>query len=73
MVRSKCGIKLVDKKSTNNLMQMLVLNETIVQLGNANSSLCCRHLLRKVENKFLRWALDFKVKWTRKRGIGKPG
>ena len=32
MVRSKCGVKLVDKKLTNDLMQMLDLDEIIDQL-----------------------------------------
>ena len=33
MVRSICGVKLIDKKSTRYLMQMLDLNETIGQLA----------------------------------------
>ena len=32
-----CGVKLMDKKSTNDLMQMLDLNETMDQLAKANS------------------------------------
>ena len=35
MVRSMCGVKLMDKKLTKVLMQMLYLNETMDQLANA--------------------------------------
>ena len=32
-----CGVKLMDKKSTRDLIKMLHLNETIDQLARANS------------------------------------
>ena len=34
-MRSICGVKLMDKKSTNDLVQTLDLNETIDQLVRA--------------------------------------
>ena len=37
MVRNMCGVKLMDEKSTNDLMQMMDLNETIDQLARANN------------------------------------
>ena len=37
MVRSMCGVKLIDYKSTKDLMQMLHMNETMAQLARANS------------------------------------
>ena len=37
MVINMCGVKLMDKKSTKDLMWMLDLNETIDQLVRANS------------------------------------
>ena len=61
MVRSMCGVKLMDKKSTKDLMHKLDLNEPIDQLVNANSVRWYGHVLRKDNNKFLRRALDFKV------------
>ena len=61
-----CGVKLVDKKSTKDLMQVLDLNETIDQLAKANSVRWYGHVLRKDMNNFLRMALDVKVKGTRK-------
>ena len=58
----------MDKKSTKDLIQMLVMNETVDQLVKANSVRWYGHVLRKDRNNFLRRALDFNVKGTRKRG-----
>ena len=68
MVRSMCGVKLMDKKSTKDLMQMLHLNEAIDQLASVSSVRSYGHVLRTDKNNFLRRALYFKVKGTRKRG-----
>ena len=35
-MKSMCGVKLMDKESTKDLMQMLDLNESIDQLVKAN-------------------------------------
>ena len=56
----------MDKKSTKDLMQILDLNETIDQLAKANSVRW--YVLRNDKNNFLRRALDYEVKGTRKRG-----
>ena len=68
MVRNMCGVKLMDKKSTKHLMQMLELNEAIDQQAKANSVCCYGNVLRKDKTNFLRRALDFKVKGKMKRG-----
>ena len=68
MVRNICGVKLVDKKSTKEIMQMQDLNETIDQLVKANSARWYGHVLRKDKNYYLRRTLDFKVKGTMKWG-----
>ena len=44
--------KLVDKKMTKDLMQMLDLEETVDQLVRANSICWFGHVLRKDKNKF---------------------
>ena len=67
MVRRMCGVKLKDKKSTIDLMQILYLNEAINQLAKANCVRWFGHVLRKDEKNFLRRSLDFNVKGTRKR------
>ena len=36
MVRAMCGAKLMEKKRTQDLMEMLVLKETAVQMAKAN-------------------------------------
>ena len=66
-MRNMCGVKLIDKKSTKDLMQMLDMNETIDQLAKSNSVRWYGHALRKDKNNFLR-SLDLKVKGTRIRG-----
>ena len=37
MVRNMCGVKLMDKKSKKDLIQMLDLSETMEQLAKVNS------------------------------------
>ena len=65
------GVKLMDTKSTIDLLLILDLNETIDQLAKANSVGLHGHLVRKDKNNFLRRALDLEAKGTRKRGSPK--
>ena len=62
MVRSMCRLKVIDKKSTKDLKQMLHLNETMDQLAKVNCVRWHGHVLRKDKKNFLRRALDCKVK-----------
>ena len=62
MVRRMCGLKLMDKKLTNELMQLLDLNETIDQLARAHRVRWYGHVLRKDKNNFLRRAVDLRAK-----------
>ena len=71
MMRNVCGVKLMDKKSINDLMQMLDFNETIDLLVKANSVHWYGHVLRKDKNNFMRRALDLNVDGTMKRGRSK--
>ena len=71
MMKNTCGVKLIDKKSTKDQMQMLDLNETIDQRTRASSVRWYEHMLRKDKSNFLRRALDFKVKVKRKKGRSK--
>ena len=68
MVRRMCGVKLMEKKSTTDEMQMLDLKEAIDEQVKANGVRWYGHVLRKDRNYFLRRVLDFKVKGTRKNG-----
>ena len=66
IMRNMCGVKLMDKKSTKDLMQMLDLNATIDQLAKANGVRWYGYVLRKDKNNFLRTALALGVKGARK-------
>ena len=62
MVRVMCGAKLMEKKRTEDLMEMLGLKE------KANGVRWYGHVLRRDDGHVLRKALEFEVKGKRKRG-----
>ena len=68
MVRAMCGAKLMEKKRTEDLMEMLGLKETVVQMAKANGVRWYGHVLRRDDGHVLRKALEFKVKGKRKQG-----
>ena len=68
MVRAMCGTKLMEKKRTEDLMEMLRLKETVVQMAKADGVRCYGHVLRRNDGHVLRKALQFEVKGKRKRG-----
>ena len=68
MVRAMCGVKLMDKKKTKDLMNMLGLEETVDQLAKANGVRWYGHVLRRDDDDILRKALEFEVNGPRKRG-----
>ena len=47
MVRAMCSAKLMEKKRTEDLMEMLGLKETVVQMAKANGMRWYRHVLRR--------------------------
>jgi len=69
MVRAMCGVKLVDRKNTKELMGMLGLQDTVDKLAKSNGVRWYGHVLRKDEDDVLRRTLDFKVNGRRGRGI----
>ena len=68
MVRAMCGAKQMEKKRTGDLMEMLGLKETAVQMAKANGVRCYGHVLRRDDGHILRKALEFEVRGKRKRG-----
>ena len=70
MVRAMCGQKVVDRKTTEEQIDMLGLKETIDWLATANRIRCYGHvgLLRRVDDSVLRVALNLEVSGKRKRG-----
>ena len=64
LVRVMCGAKLMKKKGTGDLMEMLGLKETVVQMAKVNGVRWYGHVLRRDDG--LRKALEFEVKGKRK-------
>ena len=68
MVRAMCGAKRMEKKRTEDLMEMLGLKETVVQMAKVNVVRWYGHVLRRDDGHVLRKGLEFEVKGKRKRG-----
>ena len=66
MVRATCGAKLMEKKITEDLMEMLGLKETVFQMAKANGVSWYGHVLRRDDGHVLRKALEFEVRGKRK-------
>ena len=62
MVRTMCGAKLMERRRTKDLMEMLGLKETVVQMAKANGVRWYGHVLRRDDGHVLRKALEFEVK-----------
>ena len=62
---------MMEKKRTEDLMEILGLKETVVQMAKANGVRRYRHVLRRDDGQVLRKALEFEVKGKRKRGRSK--
>ena len=67
MVRAMCGQKVVDRKTTEEEINMLGLKETIDRLAIANGVRWYGHVLRRDDDSVLR-VLDLEVSGKRKRG-----
>ena len=65
MVRAMCGAKLMEKKRTEDLMEMLGFKETAVQMAKANGVRCYGHVLRRNDGYVLRKTLEFEVRGAR--------
>ena len=66
--RAMCGAKLMEKKRTPDLIEMLGLKETALQMAKANGLKSYRHVLRRDDGHLLRKAFQFEVRVKRKRG-----
>ena len=60
MVRAMNGAKLMEKKRTEDLMEILGLKETAVQMAKANGVRWYGHVLRRDDGHVLRKALSLK-------------
>ena len=68
MVRAMCGVQLSDRIRSTDLIFMLGLSQTIVQLAMTNSVHRHGHVLRREDCHVLRMVLDFEVEGERKNG-----
>ena len=68
MVRSMCGIKLVDRKNTEDLMNKLDLKETLDKMAQANGVRWYGHVVRRDEESILKKATMLQVNGQRKGG-----
>ena len=68
MVRAMCGQKVVDRKTTEEQMDMLGLKKTTGRLATANGIRWYGHVLRRNDDSVLRVALNLEVSGRRKRG-----
>ena len=62
-----CGIHLIEKKISMDLMLMLGFNETMDQFSITNSVHWYGHVLRREDGHVLRRALDFEGEGQRKK------
>ena len=56
-----CGVKMMDKRSTEELINMLGLHENVVGMEKASGVQCYGHVLRRDDGDVLRRALEFEV------------
>ena len=68
MVRAMYGRKIVDRKTTEEQMDMLGLKKTIGRLATANGVRWYGHVLRRDDDSVLRVDLNLEVNGKRKRG-----
>ena len=71
MVRAVCGVKLTDRKRSEDLMQMLGLKEAVDLLAKANGVRWYGHVLRRDRGHVIRRALELEVCDLERRGAPK--
>ena len=68
MVRSMCAVKLVDRKNTEEQMEMLGLKKTLDRMTKANRVRWYGHVIRRENDNVLKKAMMMEVNGQRKRG-----
>ena len=68
MVRSMCGVKLVDRKKMEDMMEVLGLRETLDRMAKANGVRWYGHVIKKDDDNVLKKAMMMEVNGQRKRG-----
>ena len=68
MVRSMCGVKLVDGKNTEDLVKMRGLKEILNKMAQTNGVRWCGHVVSRNEESILKKAMMLQVNGQRKQG-----
>ena len=66
MVRSMCGVKLVDNKNSEEVMELLGIKETLDKIAKAIGVRWYGHLVRRDDDNVLKSALMLEVNGQRK-------
>ena len=66
MMRAMCGVKIMEKRRSQELMSLLGLKDTLDGLARASGVRWYGHVLRKDNHDVLRRAL----KWQEEEGVG---
>ena len=67
MIRAMCGVKLLDRRNSEELMDMLSIKESLNRMAKASSIRWCGHVLRKEDENLIVKALKFEVSGGRGR------
>ena len=68
MMRSMCGVKLVDRKNTEELMETMSLKKMLNRMAKANGVRWYGHVIRREDDNILKKAMMMEVNGQRKRG-----
>ena len=71
MVRAMCDAKLADRKNSEDIMNMLPLNQTIDKMAKVSEVRWLGQVLRKDYGDVVRNTLEFNVEGRKKRGLPK--
>ena len=63
--RAICGAKVADRKNTEDMMDMLDVNQTIDKMAKARGVRWLRHIWRKEDGDIVRNVLEFNVEGRR--------
>ena len=68
IIRAMCGVKLLDQRNSEELMDMLSIKESLDRMAEASSMRWYGHVLRKDDKDVIGKALKFEVSGSRGRG-----
>ena len=71
IIRAMCGVKLLDQRNSEELMEMLGIKESLDRMDKASSMRWYGHVLRKEDENVIAKALNFEVSGSRGRGRSK--